>query len=280
MNKLTLTGVAMAALISAPAIAADMPVKYKAPPPPVYTWTGCYAGVAGGWLGNHRDYNRAADGTILTSGGGFLIQSETATSDGANAISGIIGVTLGCNYQVSSAFVVGLEGDFSGMRLENSVTRNFGAITAFTPRQETLDSRSDWLATIRARAGFLVTPSALLYITGGAAFVQDKTSFTLVTNANSQFSGSDNKTLTGWTVGAGGEWKMASYFGPGWSMKAEYLYVSLPNHDFSSPMTLFNGGTPIAGAVWNTNVRRNYDNIFRLGLNYSFGGYGPVVANY
>jgi outer membrane immunogenic protein len=279
MKKLFLAGAALTALVSGPAMSADMPVKYKAPPPPVYTWTGCYAGFAGGWLGNHKEYNRSADGTILAPNGGFLNQGETLANDDANGVSGIIGVTVGCNYQVSSMWVVGLEGDFSATRLENSVTRSFDAITNFTPRQETIDSRSDWLATIRARFGVLVTPTALLYVTGGVAFAQDKANFALVTAANSQFSGSDTKTLTGWTVGGGGEWKM-DYFGPGWSMKAEYLFVSFPDHSFSSPMTLFNGGAPIPGAVWNTTVRRNYDNIFRLGLNYSFGGYGPVVAKY
>jgi outer membrane immunogenic protein len=269
MNKLTLTGVAMAALISAPAIAADMPVKYKAPPPPVYTWTGCYGGIEGGWMGDHKRYDRDT-----------LFGGPAPTSNDSNAISGLIGVTLGCNYQVSPWVVIGIEGDVSWTHMRNSESFSFGPSGGLTPRTEVLGTDMDWLATIRGRIGMLVTPTALLYVTGGVAFVQDKSSFSVVTDGGSQFTGSDNKTLTGWTVGVGGEWKMASYFGPGWSMKAEYLYVGLPNHSFSSPMTSFNGGAPIAGTVWNTDVTRHSENIFRLGLNYSFGGYGPVVAKY
>jgi outer membrane immunogenic protein len=279
MKKFLLAGVAVSALVSGSAVAADMPVKYKAPPPPVYTWTGCYGGIEGGWMGDHKRYDRIADGASLGPALG-LIQGETATSNDSNAISGLIGVTVGCNYQVSPWVVVGIEGDVSWTHMRNSESFSFGAITNLTPRTEVLGTDMDWLATIRGRIGMLVTPSALLYVTGGVAFVQDKSSFSLVTAAGSQFTGSDNKTLTGWTVGVGGEWKMASYFGPGWSMKAEYLYVGLPNHSFSSPMTSFNGGAPIAGAVWNTDVTRHSENIFRLGLNYSFGGYGPVVAKY
>jgi outer membrane immunogenic protein len=272
MNKLTLTGVAMAALISAPAIAADMPVKYKAPPPPVYTWTGCYAGFAGGWLGGHKEYNRHADGPDLAT-----VVAETTVNDGVHGISGIIGGTLGCNYQVSPVWVIGLEGDFSATRLETSFSQSYASTAGFIARTETVSSNMEWLATVRGRVGALVTPSALLYVTGGVAFAQDKSSFVLSgVTAPVQYAGSDTKTLVGWTVGGGGEWKMDSYFGRGWSMKAEYLYVAFNDHSFSSPLVTAN----FPGAFWTTNVRRNYDNIFRLGLNYSFGGYGPVVAKY
>jgi outer membrane immunogenic protein len=269
MKKFLLAGVAMSALVSGSALAADMPVKYKAPPPPVYTWTGCYGGIEGGWMGDHKRYDRDT-----------VFGSPTPTSNDSNAISGLIGVTLGCNYQVSPWVVVGIEGDVSWTHMRNSESFSFGASGGLPPRTEVLGTDMDWLATIRGRIGMLVTPSALLYVTGGVAFVQDKSSFSVVTDAGTQFTGSDNKTLTGWTVGVGGEWKMASYFGPGWSMKAEYLYVGLPNHGFSSPNTSFNGGAPVPGAVWNTDVTRHSENIFRLGLNYSFGGYGPVVAKY
>jgi hypothetical protein len=47
MNKILISGMALAAMIAGPAMAADMPVK--APPPvPVFSWTGCYIGIQGG----------------------------------------------------------------------------------------------------------------------------------------------------------------------------------------------------------------------------------------
>jgi outer membrane immunogenic protein len=51
MRKLLLRSVAVAAVVSGPAYAADMPLK--APPPaPVYEWTGFYVDVGVGWSGS------------------------------------------------------------------------------------------------------------------------------------------------------------------------------------------------------------------------------------
>ena len=45
MKKLASMLVGLAALAAAPAMAADMPVKYVPPaPPPVFSWSGCYIG--------------------------------------------------------------------------------------------------------------------------------------------------------------------------------------------------------------------------------------------
>lgn len=58
MNKLLLGSMALAAMIAGPATAADMPVKapvYKAPPPALYSWTGCYLGVNAGYAWNRAD---------------------------------------------------------------------------------------------------------------------------------------------------------------------------------------------------------------------------------
>ena len=53
MKKFLLGTVALAALASAPALAADLPARAytKAPPmiAPVYDWTGFYVGINGGW---------------------------------------------------------------------------------------------------------------------------------------------------------------------------------------------------------------------------------------
>ncbi len=47
MKKFLLGSVALAAVIAGPAMAADMPLKAP-PPPPVFSWTGCYVGIEGG----------------------------------------------------------------------------------------------------------------------------------------------------------------------------------------------------------------------------------------
>src|SRR5713226_5124278 len=63
MNKLFLGSMALAAMIAGPAMAADMPVKYKAPPPVVvYDWSGAYIGfsIGGVWSDVNRFYPQTA----------------------------------------------------------------------------------------------------------------------------------------------------------------------------------------------------------------------------
>ena len=50
--------------IAGPALAADLPYKaplLKAPPVVVYSWTGCYLGVEGGWISDRKTFNKALD---------------------------------------------------------------------------------------------------------------------------------------------------------------------------------------------------------------------------
>ena len=71
------------------------------PPPPVYTWTGCYVGAGigyGMWNQNHRELNR--DGSV---------DSGNSTSGGR----GWFGTgQIGCDYQVASSWVIGAFADY------------------------------------------------------------------------------------------------------------------------------------------------------------------------
>src|SRR5215470_14029438 len=49
MNKLVLANTALAIMIAAPAMAADMPVKAPPLPAPSYNWVGFYVGVNAGY---------------------------------------------------------------------------------------------------------------------------------------------------------------------------------------------------------------------------------------
>lgn len=67
MKKLFLHSLALAAIIAGPAMAADMPVKFKAPPPiTVYDWSGLYIGgnIGGGWADVNRFYPQAIGGPL------------------------------------------------------------------------------------------------------------------------------------------------------------------------------------------------------------------------
>src|SRR5262245_52175885 len=73
MKKILLASMALLALGvgASPAMAADMPVKVKAPPPPVvYDWSGVYVGfnIGGAWYDVERVYPNLLGASISSSG--------------------------------------------------------------------------------------------------------------------------------------------------------------------------------------------------------------------
>jgi outer membrane immunogenic protein len=138
MRKFLLT--ALLAGVATSAWAADLPTS-KAPPapapmyvPPVFTWTGFYLGVNGGY------------GVGGASGSNF-----------GNPSGGFVGGTAGYNYQVGQ-FVAGVESDLDWADLTKS------GVNAVGP----YGTRTDSLFTARARAG-VALDRALLFVTGGYA---------------------------------------------------------------------------------------------------------------
>jgi outer membrane immunogenic protein len=86
--------------------AADLAVKapvYKAPAIVPFSWTGCYVGVEGGGIWG-RSKDTAADSTLANFG--------LPINNGFNLSGGLVGGTVGCNYQVSN-WVLGVENDIS-----------------------------------------------------------------------------------------------------------------------------------------------------------------------
>jgi len=187
MKKILLSSVALLGLASG-AMAADRPSR-RAPAPiiaavPVFTWTGFYVGVNAGYGWNAND-------SITVGGVRFDLDDEGGFVGGAQA---------GYNYQIGS-FVVGLEGDIQ--------YADFGGDDRFDfDRDGIADddfNNSDWFGTVRARAG-VAFDRALIYATGGFAFADD---------------------ATGWTVGGGLEYAFTNNL----SAKVEGLYVNLDQDD-------------------------------------------------
>src|ERR1700741_3722550 len=68
MKKALISSVLFGVLAAGSAMAADLPVKapiMKAPPPPVYTWTGCYLGGGGGYGMFDQEHDVEALGVVL-----------------------------------------------------------------------------------------------------------------------------------------------------------------------------------------------------------------------
>ncbi|HEY6257243.1 MAG TPA: outer membrane beta-barrel protein [Xanthobacteraceae bacterium] len=103
---------------------------------------------------------------------------------------------------------------------------------------------------------------ALFYATGGLAYGQVNTDLSF-TEAASSGAASFGSTKSGWTIGGGGEIKLAG----NWTAKLEYLYLDLGTVTGASPVTsgIFVGETD----TFSSAIR---DHIARVGLNYKLGG--------
>ncbi len=219
MKRLFLAGVGLMALTGA-AAAADLPPRaptpyYKAPVyAPAYTWTGFYIGV---------------------NGGGGLGRSAWDTTGGFDLTGGLVGGTVGYNYQIGQA-VIGAEGDIDWSAIRGTTTN--GCAAGCT----TSDS---WLSTVRARLGY-AADRFMPYVTGGAAFGN--------ISASTPGLPGNSTTTAGWTVGAGLEMAIAG----NWTAKAEYLYVDLGR---------FNCGAGCGAAIDNVSFTTN---LIRGGINYRF----------
>jgi outer membrane immunogenic protein len=282
LSTATLVAVSTIALTHM-AAAADLPRKAPpAPPPPVYSWTGFYVGgnIGGGW--GSRDVSYSANDpfstamlTDPTSDPGFVPLPASFDTSGL-----IGGVQVGYNWQLNRNWLVGLETDFdwSGMRGSATTINNLGSgITT------NVDEHIRWFGTVRARIGYLPVDSLLVYATGGFAYGRvERTGnyssnnpgvsllgfpiggFAFVCNGGTVcFTGSSSGIDTGWTAGGGLEYA----FWQKWTVRAEYLYVSLASRSVTE--TALNGGgfTPTS---FNANFGRTNFNVARAGLSYRF----------
>jgi outer membrane immunogenic protein len=291
MKKLALT-IVFAALMTASGMAADMPLKapvYKAPLPPVYSWTGFYVGgnVGGSWSdSNSVDITNTASGsfaagqpTAATFAAIYANLSTGSFGTGSNG-SFIGGSQIGYNWQ-SGTFVAGIETDIQGLANQSSgsTTIRIGQTPFAVPTTITstvsVDKSLSYFGTVRGRLGFLATRALLVYGTGGLAYGGVRTSTSITeTNNNPVLGGafaSNNvsDTRVGWTVGGGLEWM----FAPNWSAKAEYLYYDLGTVDYGvgtiAPVLQFGAFSPLFVNSMAASTRFN-GNIARAGINYHF----------
>jgi len=245
MKRSVITMAAISTLIAAPAFAADMAVKASPLPPPAWTWTGCYVGIEGGGVLSH-------DPVVATTGTHAGTTVTTISSS-----DGLIGGTIGCNYQFS-LFVIGIENDISWTALQGTAADRKPFNTAFSNSVS-----ASWLDTLRGRVG-IAGDGAFLYATGGAAFasIQDSA-------ASPAVGVSSTTSVTGWTVGGGVEFMPW----PNWTLKVEYLFVQFPTISDA-----FNTLAPV-GAFVGVNTHLS-ENIVRAGINWHFNWPVPLAAKF
>ena len=166
---------------------------------PAASWSGVYLGVhgSGGW------------GSLDSVGGSIELRG------------GIFGAHAGYQKQ-SGSFVYGLEGDFDGSWLDGET---IGAVTA--------ELSLNWLASLRARLGYAVSDSFLLYATGGIAWAEVEASATI-----SGFTIGASQTMTGYVVGGGVETRLS----PKFTSRIEALYYGFSESSFDADAAVIRAG--------------------------------------
>jgi opacity protein-like surface antigen len=265
------------------AMAADMPMKVKAPRPLAVTnWTGFYMG---GFFG--VDAGR----TDIT-----FVGAPVPTTSRPWVFGPIGGGQIGYNWQAQNNWVFGVEGDIGAANIKGA--RQCGTDPALlvgvgTPTGAlasayfTCGDKTDWVATASARVGYSYNRT-LYYVRGGAAWEDSTVSANCIlgpagavanptpppANIRSCTTGqgigvlqtnvnTGSTTRVGWLIGFGTEFDL----GKGWSAKTEYNYIDFGRH------------TALASDGFTTLSDRSNTSQVKVGVNYRFTP-GAVVAKY
>jgi outer membrane immunogenic protein len=194
------------------------------------------------------------NGFYIGANGGYGWSGATVDVGGLEFSGGDLkgpfaGGQIGYNFQ-SGQWVFGVEVDGQWANINETYVVPGTIIGTVT-----FEDKINWFFTARGRLGVAVQ-NVLFYGTGGYAHIGMKSS---VSNGGVTLSVDDSRG--GWTAGGGIEYGFSN-----WSAKVEYLYLQT----FDKDENLF--GQPF---TWNVHVHT-----VKFGLNYRFGGGGPVVARY
>lgn len=243
------------------ASAADLPNSKEPPlappvPPPVFSWTGFYAGVNGGFGIDHASFPYA-----ITIPAGY-VQGRSGLTENGPAFGGQVGY----NYQFSGGsfldnFVIGVEAGADWSNIDGNVT------TSTPVGPATFGTRIQNFGYVAGRVGYGFG-RLLLYIEGGTPFATTESYYTV-----GEFSGSKSVfrvPIGSIYCGAGTEYAVTN----NWSVKAEYSYnyVRAGWDNFS----------PIPDSSIGFMSRVSF-HVARIGVNYHFNLFdlpGPVVPKY
>jgi outer membrane immunogenic protein len=268
---------AFLAITVATAFAADLPVKAPPIQPQVYSWTGFYAGMNGGYGWGDPSHGVAADNDAAN----LFIRTHGVPNGTVDVSGAVAGGQIGYNWQVRPNWLAGVEADLNWANMRGS-SSTIGSAAFGDSINHTFTNGLDWFGTVRGRIGFLPTQNLLMYATGGLAYgrthVSEATTNLTFTGVYFQgvhpdgstlfciggncVSGSGSQTSVGWTAGGGLEYAIWKNI----TVKAEYLYMDLGYQTIHPSSQSFNGSTPSSIAV----TFHDAYNIVRAGINFRF----------
>jgi len=204
---------------------------------PAEEWSGCYAGIDGGY------------GSARISGVDILANSAIGS---ANSTGGAIGGHAGCDQQTGN-WVLGAQVSADKTFLSGSHLFING-----TGPSNRVTYKVDFLAAVTGRLGYVVQPDMLAYLRAGGSMA--RTSYTDADPAplfGIPYTGSVKATRYGWLIGAGLERKIDSNL----SAYVEYDYMN-----FGKKTLTINYSD---GLTFSYSFRQEL-NYFGLGVNYRF----------
>jgi outer membrane immunogenic protein len=275
------------------AAAADLRARpvYKAPmAAPAASWNGFYVGLGAGarWTETQATVTSIIDsGTNIN--GAPVSGPEAGLPDQSrqmNATAFRISPYVGYNWQVAPQWLIGIEGDWGIASKTTSIPGMYPSalFTGINTGADTFSVKTTWDASARLRAGYLVSPSWLLYLTGGAAWLHVESTAacgsalsTACFNLAAPIGGlfftqgifTHSTTRLGWTIGGGAETMLA----PHWIARAEYRYADFGTITNTDTLTF----TPAAALIFGINSRTpTYDLRIRthtatIGIAYKLG---------
>jgi outer membrane immunogenic protein len=215
-TMIKLLGAAAAiAMFAGAAQAAD----YAAPDSP--GWTGGYLGVTGGYGWGDSDF----DADVVDSADNTNVLESL---NGSIDVEGfLLGGQAGYDFDFGNGMVLGVAGDMSWAGMDGDTCVEDAPGCDGSPDDSYGFAETNWIATVRARAGFS-TGSALFYGTGGLAIADADASATFI-EGPADPRRSDSNTHLGWVIGAGAEYRLTGNM----SFGAEYLHVELGREDYT-----------------------------------------------
>jgi len=209
------------------------------------SWTGPYIGahVGGAW-GDASTTDHVKDWGNDPKFIGPFEQSPSGV---------LAGATAGYNVQLSN-IVLGVEGDLGYLGLDSALDTP----SSQSGNHQTIMLNGGLYGDIAARAGFLATPSTLVYGKGGFAFYNgDAVQTTTADGYVSHGTG----TFTGWVAGGGIEQRLTDNL----SIKVEYLHFDFGSQSGDQTSV---SDAPI-GHVYGNDTRLDADTV-KAGLDYRF----------
>ena len=214
-NKALMASICALALFSSPVFAND--------------WAGAYIGVTGGYAMGESNF----------TGTGFLVPSEEYPNrEGTIDVEGsLFGAQVGFNFDLGNGMMGGIVADYSHASLDGSVCADDDDCAGVDPGHTYAEASADWLSTVRGKLG-IASEESFVYLTGGLAMSNVTSTVTNLSGADS-FDLSEEADMTGWTAGAGMNFKVAENV----DMGIEYLYVDLgqAEYDYEWPIPVTGG---------------------------------------